>query len=85
MQKKTAIYCGLFYRRTLWCGCGRYLIGLDPQDYLTKHYKPIIKEDVCVYKMAASHGCMWVGFKDKSYLVVCDLTKTNSVEKLDCL
>ncbi len=76
--------CGVYYKRTLWCGCGRYLVGLDAADLLMKHYKPIIKEEVEADVMAASHDHVWVGFCGQSYLVVCNALKPNDQELLDC-
>jgi hypothetical protein len=82
--KRKAVRCGLSYRGTLWCGCGTYLIGLDPKDLLMKHYKSILSEDEGeAVLMAASHDYVWVGFEGKSCLVVCSTTKPNDRETLD--
>lgn len=80
-----AVGCGLFYNRTLWCGCGTYLVGLDPRDMLMKHYKRLVKEeDADISMMAASHNHVWVGFRDKSFLSVCSTVKPGDMEVLDC-
>lgn len=76
--------CGLFHAGTLWCGCGRYLVGLGPEDLLRKYYKPVIKEDVCVTTIAASGDHVWLGFKEKSYLAVCNTKLPGPCETLDC-
>lgn len=81
----SSVSCGVFCWRTLWCGCGRYLIGLDPNDFLMKHYQPIIKEQGANASfIAASHSHIWVGFKNQSYLMVCTATKPSDMEMLDC-
>lgn len=77
------VSCGLFYDKTLWCGCGTYLIGLDPKDLLMKHYKPIVKEAE-VAMMAGSGDHVWVGFQDSSAVVVCNVFRTSQLETLDC-
>ena len=77
--------CGLLYRRTLYCGCGQYLIGLDPKDMLIKHYKPLLKEEFAdISTMAASHNHVWVGFSDLSYLLMCSVVRLGDMELLDC-
>ena len=81
---KTAISCGLYHRKTLWCGCGRYLIGLDTKDYLLKHYKPVIREQTRMVTMAAASGRLWLGFEDRSEVVVCDANSANSLDIIDC-
>ena len=78
------VRCGIFYARTLWCGCGRYLIGLDARDLLIKQYKPIIMEEVEASVMAATHDHVWVGFSEQSFLVICSSLKPNEKETVDC-
>ena len=69
----------------MWCGCGTYLIGLDPKDLLMKHYKSILPgEEGEAVMIAASHDYVWVGFQDRSCLVVCSTTKPNNRETLEC-
>ena len=75
--------CGLFYDKTIWCGCGTYLIGLDPKDLLMKHYKSIVKE-TGVAMMAGGGDHVWVGFQDSSAVAVCNVFKTSQLETLDC-
>ena len=58
-------------------------MGLDAQDLLIKHYKPIIKEEVEAVVMAATSNHVWVGFRDQSYLVICNSLKPNDLETLD--
>lgn len=82
--QKAAVSCGLFYNRTLWCGCGRYLVGVDARDYLIKHYKPI-KDDVEITSIAACLGHVWVSFREKSTLVLFNAAVPGSMEMLDCL
>lgn len=81
---KTAIHCGLFYRKMVWCGCGRYLIGLDTKVYMMKHYKPVIREETHITFMAAASGCLWIGFEGRDELVVCDTSNALSLGTIHC-
>ncbi len=81
---KTAIRCGVFHRKTVWCGCGRNLIGLDTKAYMMKHYKPVIREQATVTYMAASSGYLWLGFEGRDELVVCDTSNALSLGVIRC-
>lgn len=82
--QKTAISCGVYHHRTLWCGCGRYIIGLDTKEYLLKHYKPVIKEQTRVSRIAALRGYLWMGFEGLSELVVCNADTAVCLDSIDC-
>ncbi len=81
---KTAILCGLFHRKTVWCGCGRYLIGLDTKEYMMKYYKPVIREVANVTYMAAASGYLWLGFEGRDELVVCDTSNALALGTIRC-
>lgn len=82
--QKTAITCGVYHSRCLWCGCGRYLIGLDPTNYLMKYYKPVIHDECAVTMVTGSHGHIWVGFTESSLIAVCDVGNGSQYEHIDC-
>lgn len=50
-----------------------------------KHYKSILPgEEGEAVMMAASHDYVWVGFQERSCLVVSSTTKPNNRETLEC-
>ena len=81
---KTPVSCGVYNRKTLWCGCGRYLIGLDPDDFLMKFYKPVIREHVNVSHIAAVMGKVWMSFEGREELIVCSTSVTSSLDTISC-
>lgn len=82
---KTAIRCGVYHKGTIWCGCGRYLIELDPKEYLMRSYKPITREsEAMVFKIAGSKEQLWVVLQGQSTIVVYDTFKRKILENLDC-
>lgn len=81
---KTAINCGTHHKGCVWCGCGRYLIGLDPKEYLMKVYKPITRdESTRVTMVMGCHDYLWVGLEERSQIVICDAVKAQGQETLD--
>ncbi len=81
---KTAIHCGTYHKTTVWCGCGRYLIGLDNKEYLMKVYKPVTQdENTSIAVVTGCHDYLWVGIKESSQIVICDAFKAQFQEKLD--
>ena len=82
---KTAIRCGIYHKGTIWCGCGRYLIELDPKEYLMRSYKPITREnEATVSKVAGSREHIWVALEGQSFIVVYDTFRRSTLETLDC-
>lgn len=82
--EKTAISCGVYYKNIVWCGCGRYLVGLDSKEYLMKHYKPLIKEATCISHMVCALGQLWVSFDGRPELVSANAQTAQSTEAIDC-
>ena len=81
---KTAINCGTYHKTTVWCGCGRYLIGLDNKEYLMKVYKPVTRDEhTSVSIVTGCHDFLWLGFKERSQIAICDAGKAVSPETLD--
>ena len=81
---KTAIKCGTHHKNIVWCGCGRYLIGLDHKEYLMKLYKPVTQDENT--RISVITGCLdylWVGLQERSQIVICDAFKAQSQETLD--
>ena len=82
---KTALRCGVYHKGTIWCGCGRYLIELDPKEYLMRSYKPLTREsEAMVFKIAGSKEQLWVVLQGQSTIVVYDTFKRKILENLDC-
>ena len=82
--QKTAITCGVYHRKVVWCGCGRYLIGMDTKNYLLKYYKPMIKDHANVSHIAAAAGRIWLAFEQKEELVVCDTNSDLRCNPISC-
>ena len=82
--EKTAIVCGVFYKSVVWCGCGRYLVGLDPKEYMLKHYKPLLREATRIERMVSALGQLWVSFDSRPELVFVDAQTATPVEPIDC-
>lgn len=81
---KTAITCGVYHEGTVWCGCGRNIIGLDTKEYLLKHYKPVLKELTMVTHLEGSYHRIWITFNNRSEVVLCDCFSANCVNTIDC-
>ena len=81
---KTAIMCGVYHENTIWCGCGRYIIGLDSKEYLLKHYKPVLKELTSVARVEGSYHHLWIGFQERSEIVLCDCFTAHCMDTINC-
>lgn len=82
---KTAIRCGVYHSGAIWCGCGRYLIELDPKEYLMRSYKPITREnEAMVSKVVGSREHLWMVLEGQSTVTVYDTFRQNTLETLDC-
>ena len=81
---KISISCGVFHRKVVWCGCGRYLIGLDVKDYILRHYKPVLANEGAVKLIAAVMGRVWVSFEGRSDVVVCDTQNGLALDAFKC-
>lgn len=84
--EKTKILCGLCYKKVIWCGCGRYLVGLNSNDYSLRHYKPLLVDATYITHIVCALGHLWVSFLERSELVVIDtsLEMKTTVEPIDC-
>lgn len=82
--EKTAISCGVHYKKIVWCGCGRYLVGLDSKEYMLKHYKPLIKDATQISHMICALGQLWVSFDSRTELVAVDTQTAQCAEPIDC-
>lgn len=81
---KIAISCGVHHEKVLWCGCGRYLIGLDTRDYILRHYKPVSADEGAVKMVAAVMGRVWLSFAGRSELVVCNTRNALAIDTIKC-
>lgn len=85
--EKTKITCGLHHKGVVWCGCGRYLVGLDSRDYSLKSYKPLLREvvDTSISRVVCALGQLWVSFCGRPELVVFDTTSERQTpHPIDC-
>lgn len=81
---KTAITCGVYHENTIWCGCGRYIIGLDSKEYLLKHYKPVLKELTSVAHVEGSYHHLWISFQEWSEVVLFDCFTAHCKKTINC-
>ena len=83
--EKTAISCGIYYKLVVWCGCGRYLVGLDSKEgYILKHYKPVMKEATRIARIVCALGQLWISFDDLPQLASVDAQHPLDVKTIDC-
>lgn len=81
--EKTAISCGV-YHKMVWCGCGKYLVGLEPKEYMLKHYKPVLKDATYISHMVCALGQLWISFDNRPELVAVDTQTVQCTEPIDC-
>ena len=82
--EKTAISCGVYYKNMVWCGCGKYLVGLDSREYMMKHYKPLLREATRITHIVSALGQLWVSFFGRPELVSVNAQTAHNVEPIDC-
>jgi hypothetical protein len=82
--EKTAISCGVHYKTVVWCGCGRYLVGLDSKEYIVKHYKPLLKEATPISHIVCALGQLWISFDDQPELVSVNAHHPLEMQTINC-
>ena len=85
--EKTKILCGLHHKGVIWCGCGKYLVGLDGRDYNLKSYKPLLREmvETNISRLVCALGQLWASFSGRAELVVFDTSsERQSSQPIDC-
>lgn len=83
--KKSAVKAGVYYKQTLLCGCGRYLIGLHSDTLEQKFIRPVSDKNTDrVVSLAVSQDKVWIMMAISSDVVVCDATTGNRLSTIDC-
>ena len=82
--EKTKMSCGVYHRGVVWCGCGRHLAGLDSNEYVMKHYKPVLKDGTCITRIVCALGYLWLCFSERSELVTVNTRTAQCGDPINC-
>lgn len=82
--EQTKISCGVHHKGVVWCGCGRYLVGLDSKEYNMKHYKPVLKDGTFISHIVYALGNLWLSFSERSELVTVSTHTTQCGDPINC-
>ena len=82
---KTDVRCGIFYKGMVWCGCGRNLMGLDPNCYNVRHLKPVLKGATDgIARIVGALGRLWMSSEGSSELVIVEAKTLQCMEPINC-